>query len=114
METYSTEDKKDALRLITHVQVEQAHQSDANALLPVIESAEARNLKPKEILADSLYGSDDNCQKAETHDVEKKSARITYKGYTGYMPMVGHLAENGLIIGDEFREGNEAPAARYG
>ena len=26
--------------------------------------------------------------------------------------MVGHLAENGLVIGDEFREGNEAPAAR--
>jgi len=36
METYSTEDKKDSLRLITHVQVEQAHQSDANALLPAI------------------------------------------------------------------------------
>jgi len=28
------------------------------------------------------------------------------------MPMVGHLAENGLVIGDEFREGNEAPASR--
>jgi len=26
------------------------------------------------------------------------------------MPMVGHLAENGLIVGDEFRQGNEAPA----
>jgi len=28
------------------------------------------------------------------------------------MPMVGHLAENGLIVGDEFREGNVAPASR--
>jgi len=28
------------------------------------------------------------------------------------MPIVGHIAENGLILGDEFREGNEAPAAR--
>ena len=43
---------------------------------------------------------------------EKESARMTYKGFTGYMPMVGHLAENGLILGDEFREGNDAPAAR--
>lgn len=43
---------------------------------------------------------------------EKDSAKMTYKGFTGYMPMVGHLAENGLVIGDEFREGNEAPAAR--
>ncbi len=26
--------------------------------------------------------------------------------------MVGHLAENGLVVGDDFRAGNEAPAAR--
>lgn len=37
--------------------------------------------------------------------------QMTYNGYTGYMPMVGHLAENGLIVGDEFREGNESPGA---
>jgi hypothetical protein len=42
---------------------------------------------------------------------EKQSAQMTYKGYTGYMPMVGHLAENGLIIGDEFREGNASPGS---
>jgi hypothetical protein len=45
-------------------------------------------------------------------EAEKASARMTYKGFKGYMPMVGHLAENGLVVGDEFREGNEAPAAR--
>ena len=45
-------------------------------------------------------------------EAEKQSAQMTYKGYTGYMPMVGHLAENGLIIGDEFREGNASPGAR--
>ncbi len=27
------------------------------------------------------------------------------------MPMVGHLAENGLVIGDDFRSGNSAPAS---
>jgi len=43
---------------------------------------------------------------------EKQSAKMTYKGYRGYMPMVGHLAENGLVVGDEFREGNAAPASR--
>jgi len=42
----------------------------------------------------------------------KESARMTYKGYRGYMPIVGHLAENGLIVGDEFRHGNEAPSHR--
>lgn len=43
---------------------------------------------------------------------EKYDAYYTYKGERGYMPMVGHLAENGLVIGDEFREGNDAPASR--
>lgn len=43
---------------------------------------------------------------------EKKHARRTYKGERGYMPIVGHLAENGLVVGEEFREGNEAPQAR--
>jgi hypothetical protein len=45
-------------------------------------------------------------------EAEKQSAKMTYKGFTGYMPIVGHRAENGLIIGDEFREGNIAPASR--
>jgi hypothetical protein len=43
---------------------------------------------------------------------EKESAKMTYKGYKGYMPMVGHLGENGLIVGDEFREGNDSPGSR--
>ena len=43
---------------------------------------------------------------------EKETARMTYKGYKGYMPMVGHLAENGLVVGDEFREGNDSPGSR--
>jgi hypothetical protein len=37
-------------------------------------------------------------------EAEKQTAKMTYKGYTGNMPMVGHLAENGLIEGDEFRQ----------
>ncbi len=41
---------------------------------------------------------------------EKQGAEFTYKGEQGYMPMIGHLAEVGLVIGDEFREGNVAPA----
>lgn len=45
-------------------------------------------------------------------EAEKETARMTYKGYPGYMPIVGHLAENGLVLGDEFREGNASPGAR--
>lgn len=57
--------------------------------------------------------------KAHTLDIdatqiiaEKQTAQYTYKGEVGYMPMVGHLAETGLVVGAEFRDGNAAPAAR--
>lgn len=43
---------------------------------------------------------------------EKREAQFTYKGEKGYMPMVGHIAELGIVAGYEFREGNTAPAAR--
>jgi hypothetical protein len=45
-------------------------------------------------------------------EAEKQSAKMTYKGFKGYMPIGGHLAENGFVVGDEFREGNVAPASR--
>lgn len=40
---------------------------------------------------------------------EKATARRTYKGELGYMPMVGHLAETGIVLHDAFREGNVSP-----
>ena len=43
---------------------------------------------------------------------EKEEAKMTSKGERGYMPIVGHLAENGLIAGEEFRQGNDAPGGR--
>ncbi len=43
---------------------------------------------------------------------EKRAAKYTCKGERGYMPLVGHLAENGLVVAEEFREGNDSPGAR--
>jgi hypothetical protein len=74
METYTeTEDegsKAATLNLITHVEVEKACQSDAKALIPAIESTKSRGLCPKKITADSLYGSDDNCEAAKEMEVD--------------------------------------------
>ncbi len=74
METYTDTDdmdqKEETLNLITHVKVERASDSDAHALMPAIESVEKRNLSPKEVLADSLYGSDDNCEAAKSKDID--------------------------------------------
>jgi len=68
METYSPD--KSQPDLITHVNVEAAHESDAQALLPAIEDVQTRELSPTELLADSLYGGDEDVEKARKHGVE--------------------------------------------
>jgi hypothetical protein len=74
LETYTEEvdpeKKSQQLDLITHVAVEPASCHDTHALLPAIESAQARDLGPEQVLCDSLYGSDDNCRAARQRGVE--------------------------------------------
>jgi len=74
METYTdTEDKEvksKTLNLITHVEVEKACDSDAQALIPAIESTQKRGLGPDQLEADTLYGSDENDQAAKSMGVE--------------------------------------------
>lgn len=41
---------------------------------------------------------------------KNETAQWTYKKCTGYMPIVGHIAETDQIVAVEFREGNVAPA----
>lgn len=69
VENYSEE--KNQLSLLTHVVVESADQHDANALLPALEQLQQKDMVPEKFLADSLYGSDSNCEQAlETYDTE--------------------------------------------
>ena len=60
VENYSEDDKQ--LSLLTHVEVESVDKHDANALLPALENLQQRDMAPQEVLADSLYGSDANCE----------------------------------------------------
>jgi len=41
-------------------------------------------------------------------EAEKKEAEWTYKKVKGYQPILGFLAENGICLAHEFREGNVA------
>jgi hypothetical protein len=69
VESYTDGDDKQ-LSLITHVAVESADRHDAGSLLPALEKLQQREMSPQQILADSLYGSDSNCEKAlKEHDV---------------------------------------------
>jgi hypothetical protein len=69
-ESYSTSEDTNTLNLITSVIVEPAHKSDVHATIPLIESTEKLGLKPEAVVADTPYGSDDNCEKAKTMGVE--------------------------------------------
>lgn len=72
METFQVEkpDDKKTPDLITHVEVEPAHVHDSHALLPAIDATTERGCQPEELACDSLYGSDDNVQKAALKEVE--------------------------------------------
>ena len=41
---------------------------------------------------------------------QKADAQWTYKKNQGYMPMVGHIAEAGMVVACDFRSGNVSPA----
>jgi hypothetical protein len=89
-ETYCRDEanKKKPLSLITEVITEPAHRSDAEALIPLIEATQERGVGPKEVLADSLYGGDDNCEKARERSVEVIS------------PVIGRPHESKLTLAD--------------
>jgi len=95
METYS-EDKQDTtLNLITHVDVEPAHTSDTNALIPALESVKEREILPEVVLADTLYGSDDNTLKANEIGVDIVSPVM---GGSKESPLkLFNLSDNGTI-----------------
>ena len=87
-ESFSTSDDTDSLNLITGVIVEPAHKSDTHALISLIESVTELDLKPKEVIADSLYGSDENCEKAKTMGVEVVS------------PVMGKRVEDSMLLAE--------------
>jgi hypothetical protein len=107
METYCTdEDEQErdrTLNLITHVEVQRACESDAHALIPALESTRERGLAPTQVLADSLYGSDENTEKAEGMGIEVVS------------PTMGAEKDNALgLSGFSFSEKGKITACPQG
>ncbi len=66
----TTREAEAPLRLALSVAVEQAHRSDAHALLPALADVTERGLAPQVLLADSLYGSEHNVAEAAAAGVE--------------------------------------------
>jgi len=72
METYTPEEQSDEPKphLITHIEVQRAHQSDAETLIPAIKRSKERGCAPQELAADASYGGDENIEEAAKLDVE--------------------------------------------
>ena len=66
--------------LITHVAVDKLTMHDQDALEPALDDADKRGLKPKELLADSHYGSNECLTKGRERGVEIISPAMTAKG----------------------------------
>jgi hypothetical protein len=77
--------------------VETACKSDANALIPAIESIKNRNLSPKEIQADALYGSDENHQAAKSEGIDLVSHTMRSTKQNGLSLSDFELLNNGQV-----------------
>jgi hypothetical protein len=99
METYCKDEdaREESLNLITHIEVEPAHESDVNALIPAIESSKERGLDPEELLADTLYGSDENSQKAAKLGVDLISPAKSTKEKDGITLSDFKVSEKGRV-----------------
>jgi hypothetical protein len=62
--------KKRSLNLIVHVEVEGAAKSDAAALRPAVDHLVENDLKPEKLLADTLYGGQENYEYAAANGIE--------------------------------------------
>ena len=66
--------------LITHVAVGPMNIHDGSSLEPALADTEARSIKPKVVLADSHYGSNENLETAKLQGVEVVSPSMPPKG----------------------------------
>lgn len=98
-ETWSENDKEgNAVELITYVEVEPAHNSDAHALMPAIKETKERGIAPKELLADSLYGGDDNVEQALLEGVEVVSPTMGKENKTASTLSDFVFSDTGAVI----------------
>lgn len=63
-------DEENVVEMITHVEVTDSCESDADATLPMVEVLEERGQQPEELVADTAYGSGANGVEAECMGTE--------------------------------------------
>ncbi len=100
METFSRcedkQEKQQQLNLITHVAVQTACEHDSHALPPAIADTKVRGIGPEKLLADTLYGSDNNDRIAKAANVELVSPTQKGRGKNDLLSRFS-FDENGLV-----------------
>ena len=99
METYSENKGATTLNLFTYAEVTAANVSDAEAVVPAVETVGERAMGAQTLLADSLYGGDDNRRALERKGVELVS------------PVMGQAEKSEIKLSD-FEYGQEGEAVR--
>ena len=75
------------LDLITYVAVEPAHSHDSQAVVPALADVSERDKRPEVLLADTLYGSDENVENAKedgTELISPVAGKEGNKDYSGF------------------------------
>jgi len=80
------------------VAVAPAWESDTQALLPALKDTQARELGPEEVLADTAYGSDDNCQQAAALNVEVVAPVTGPPPAAGFSLADFQMSPEGLVL----------------
>ena len=100
METFSRcedpREKRQQLNLITHVDVQPACEHDSHALAPAVADTKVRGVAPDKLLADTLYGSDDNDRIAKVVNVELIAPTQKGRAKQDFMSQF-NFDENGLV-----------------
>lgn len=99
METYSENKEATTLNLLSYAEVTAANVSDAEAVVPAVEAVEERGMAPETLLADSLYGGDENVRSVADKGVELVS------------PVMGRAEKSGIRLSD-FEYGEEGEVVR--
>lgn len=104
-ETCSKENEQE---LITAVLPETAAQSDTTSFPTVVEQLKGNDLLPNEMLADSLYGVDENMQIASQHKIDMISP--VKKGPEKSTPQAGDITVASFVFDGEQKRVTHCPA----
>jgi hypothetical protein len=100
MESFTEDDEADAPDMITHAEVTDMTKADCDAVEAALDGVEGRDIKPKELLTDTSYGTADNRDDASGRGVEIVAPTHPPKDYKSGKLSLEHFEVdgNGFVV----------------